>query len=92
MYVAASDDGWNIASIFTYAVVNIECWHLVSADYDVDQWVDGDGLDGHEEFALSLRTIAGSCIKYLFINTYTSDVDDAQTKADVSHKIELKAN
>ena len=90
--VAASDDGWNIASIVTYAVVDAECWQLISADYDVNQWVDGDGLDEHEEFVLSLRTIAGSCIKYLFISAYTSSANNAQTKADVSHKIELKAD
>ena len=90
--VAASDDGWNIASIFTYAVVDAECWQLISADYDVNQWVDGDGNDEHEEFVLSLRTIAGSCIKYLFVSAYTSDVNNAQTKDDVSHEIELKAD
>ena len=90
--VAASDDGWNIGSITTFAVVSSDCKKLITADYDVNRWVDGDGDDEHLEFALSLLTAAGPCINYLFVDAHTSDVVHDHTQADVSHTVELKAD
>ena len=90
--VAASDDGWNVGSITTFAVVSSDCKKLISADYDVNQWVDGNGADGHVEFVLSLLTTAGPCINYLYVDAHTSDVLNSHTQADVSHTVELKAD
>ena len=90
--VGASDNGWNIGSISTFAAVSSDCWECLSADYNVDRWIDGDGDDEHLEFALSLKTTTGPCINYLYVDAYTSDMKNAHTKADVTHKIELKAN
>ena len=90
--VAASDDGWNIGSITTFAVVSSDCKKLISADYDVNQWVDGNGADEHLKFVLSLLTTAGPCINYLYVDAHTSDVLNSPTQAGVSHTVELKAD
>ena len=87
-----SNDAWNIGSIFTFAAVDGDCWEMVSADYNIDQWVDGDGAAENRGFALSLTTTCGPCINYLYVMAYTSDGATSQTKYDVNHTIELTAD
>ena len=92
--IQGSNDGWNIGSIATFAVTDSECWELISSDYSINQWVDGDGFEQHKEFVLSLKTTAGPCINYLYIWVYTSSLGHNHTEDDhdVSHEIELKAD
>lgn len=90
--VPDSNDAWNIGSIATFAVVNSDCWELISADYSVNQWVDGDGAAQNREFVLSLTTSAGPCINYLRVMAYTSDGATSQTNANVAHEVELTAD
>ena len=85
-----SNDGWNIESIVTFAVVDLNNWELTSADFNVYQWIDGDDAEAHKEFTLSLHTFTGQCIHYLYVMAHTSDVNHGD--ADSGHKIELKAN
>ena len=57
-----TNDGWNIESIVTFAVVS-EYWELTSADFNVFRWIDGDSKEEeHREFTLSLLTSTGKCI------------------------------
>ena len=86
--VAASNDGWNIDSIVSFAVTD-DCQQQISGDYTVNQWIDGNGANDSLEYKLSLLTTTGSCIRFLRILAYTSNIRDSQTRADVSHKIEL---
>ena len=62
-----NNDGWNIDSIVTFAVVNQNSWELTSADFDVFQWIDGDSTPHDREFTLSLHTSdhEGQCICFL---------------------------
>ena len=60
-----SNDGWNIDSIVTFAVVDQNSWELISADFDVFQWIDGDSEANEREFTLDLQTSGGQC-SYLF--------------------------
>ena len=48
------NDGWNIESIVTFAVVDQYIWSLTSADFNVNQWIDGDGANSYKEFTLSV--------------------------------------
>ena len=89
--VADSNDAWNIGSIVTFAVTD-DCQQQISGDYTVDQWIDGNGADSSLEYKLSLTTTAGSCIRYLRVLAYTSDIGGSQTGAGVSHIIELKVD
>ena len=51
----SSNDGWNIESIVTFAVVDKSSWELISSDFNsVFQWIDGDYGEDRKEFALSL--------------------------------------
>ena len=86
--VAASNDGWIIGSIVTFAVTE-ECQQQISGDYTINQWIDGDRTSDSLEYKLSLMTTTGSCVRFLRILAYTSNVRDSITGADVSHKIEL---
>ena len=54
-----NNDGWNIDSIVTFAVVDQNSWELTSADFDVFQWIDGDSEANEREFTLSLQTSGG---------------------------------
>ena len=87
---ANSNDGWNIGSIVTFAVNDNDCFEQISADYNIDQWIDGNGDHDSKGYKLSLTTTAGSCINYLRVLAYTSNVKDSQTAGN--HEIELKAN
>ena len=87
---ANSDDAWNIGSIVTFAVSDNDCNEQISADYSIDQWIDGNGANDSKEYKLSLTTTAGSCINYLRILAYTSNVGHSQSTGD--HEIELKAD
>ena len=89
--VAGSTDAWNINSIVTYAVIDSECWQLMSADYNVDQWIDDSDVKGRREFLLSLTTI-GPCMQYLYVMAYTSGDTRSETQPTVNHKIEIKAD
>ena len=51
-----SNDGWNIDSIVTFAVVDQNSWELTTADFNVFQWIDGDSAAYDREFTLSLHT------------------------------------
>ena len=84
-----SNDGWNIKSIVTFAVVNQNEWEMTSADFDVFQWIDGDSDTAHKEFVLSLHISTGRCIRFLYVVAYTTGVKNAG--ADSSHRIELRA-
>ena len=84
-----SNDGWNIKSIVTFAVVNQNEWEMTSADFDVFQWIDGDSDTAHKEFVLSLHISTGRCIRFLYVVAYTTGVKNAG--ADSSHRIELQA-
>ena len=83
---ADSDNEWNIGSIVTFAVIDIDHWELISADYNVNQWVDGySKVEGRETFMLSLTT-TGPCINYLYVIAYTSNSSkDSGTQDIVSH-------
>ena len=63
-----SNDGWNIDSIVTFAVVDQNSWELTSADFNVFQWIDGDSAAHDREFTLSLHTSdhEGQCICFLY--------------------------
>ena len=88
-----SNDAWNIGSIVIFAAVDDNgCWEMICADYNIDQWVDGDGDIKNRGFALSLTTTDGPCINYLYVMAYTSDGSTSQTKDDVNHEIELTAD
>ena len=83
-----NNDGWNIESIVTFAVVNRYYWELISSDLNVFQWIDSD-LEAYKEFTLSLRTSTGQCIHFLYIMGYTSSRPGGG--ADYRHRIELRA-
>ena len=87
--LAASVDGWSIESIVTFAVVNKTVWQQLSADYNVNEWVDLNSGEQHKEFALSLTTTS-PCIHYLYIMAYTSD--KLFSGSDQKHRIEIQAN
>ena len=89
--VAGSTDGWNIDSIVTYAVIDSECWQLMSTDYNVDQWIDDSDVKGRREFLLSLTTV-GPCMQYLYVMAYTSGDKRSDTQPTVNHAIEIRAN
>ena len=84
-----SNDGWNIKSIVTFAVVNKNEWEMTSADFNVFQWIDGDSHATHKEFILSLHISTGHCINFLYVVAYTTGIKHAG--ADSSHRIELRA-
>ena len=89
---ANSDDAWNIGSIVTFAANKNDCWEQISADYNIDQWIDGNGANDSKGYKLSLTTTAGSCINYLRVLAYTSNERDSQTTTTGNHEIELKAD
>ena len=49
-----SNDGWNIASIVTFLVVNPYYWELSSVDFDINRWIDGNGDSSHKQYTLTL--------------------------------------
>ena len=61
--LAGSNDGWNIESIVTFAVVNRYNWELISADLNMFQWNDIE-VEAQKEFTLSLRTSPKRCLLY----------------------------
>ena len=63
-------------------------WELTSADFNVFQWIDGDGAESHKEFTLTLCTSTWQCIHYLYVIALTSDAKHGG--ADSSHQIELQ--
>ena len=83
-----SNDGWNIESIVTFAVVNQNNWELTSADFNVFRWIDGNGAESHKEFTLTLRASSWQCIHYLYVMAHTSGVKHGD--ADSDHRIELR--
>ena len=87
--LGGSIDGWNIESIVTFAVVNETVWQQLSADYNVNEWVDLNSGEQRKEFTLSLTT-AGPCIHYLYVMAYTSD--KLFSGSDQKHRIEMQAN
>ena len=87
--VAGSIDGWNIESIVTFAVVNKTNWKHISADYNVNKWVDLNSGAERKEFPLSL-IIATPCIQYLYVMAYTSD--KLFSGSDQKHRIEIQAS
>ena len=58
----SNSNAWNIESIVTFAVVS-EYWELISVDFNVTQWIDGDEC---REFTLPLLTSTGKCICLLY--------------------------
>ena len=87
---ANSNDAWNIGSVVIFAVSDNDCFEQISADYNIDQWIDGNGADDSKGYKLSLTTTAGSCINYLRVLAYTSNVRYSETTGN--HTIELKAD
>ena len=83
-----SNDGWNIESIVTFAVVDKRSWELISSDFNIFQWIDGDFGEDRKEFTLSLRLSSAQCIRYLYIMAHTSDLKYSETNG--THKVELK--
>ena len=94
--VAASDDGWNIGSIATFAVTDDGCQEQISGDYTINQWIENDRSTDRFEYRLSLMTTctacpaACSCFRDLLILAYTSDIENSQTSGN--HEIELTVN
>ena len=88
--IANSNDAWNIGSIVTFAVNDNDCREQISADYSIDQWIDGNGAAENVEYQLSLTTTTGSCINYLHVVAYTSNVGNSATTGN--HTVELKAD
>ena len=87
--VAGSIDGWNIESIVTFAVANKTVWQQLSADYNMNEWVDLNSGEQRKEFVLSLTTTS-PCIHYLYVMAYTSD--KLFSGSDSKHRIEVQAN
>jgi len=52
--LADSNDGWNIASIVTFLVINPYYWELSSVDFGINQWIDGNGEPSHKQYMLTL--------------------------------------
>ena len=51
--VEDGNDGWNIGSIVTL-VSDSSNVQLLTRDFNVNRWIDGDGSSSHEQFDLSL--------------------------------------
>ena len=83
-----SNDSWNIESIVTFAVVDKSSWELISSDFNVFQWIDGDYGEDRKEFTLSLCLFSAQCIRYLYIMAHTSDLKHSETNG--TYKVELK--
>ena len=66
-----NNNGWNIESIVTFAVVNQTIWEMTSADFNVYQWIDGDSDATMKEFSLSLHTSTGQCIHFLYVIAFS---------------------
>lgn len=61
--VAKGDDGWNIKSIVTWVQDTNNMTHLLTEDFDVYRWVDGDDNLDYLHFRLTLsRDDVGSGI------------------------------
>ena len=52
--LANSTDGWNIASIVTFLVINPYYWELSSVDFGINQWIDGNGEPSKRQYMLTL--------------------------------------
>ena len=51
--VPGGNDGWNIGSIVTL-VSDSSNVQLLTRDFNVNRWIDGDGASSHKKFDLSL--------------------------------------
>ena len=66
--IANGNDGWNIGSIVTLVSdpVNIQ---LLTRDFDINRWIDGDGASSHRRFDLTLsrsQVNAGECNAHVY--------------------------
>ena len=52
--VEGSNDGWNIDSVVTYAVYAHRRYRLLSVDFDVNKWIDGDTTERNKRLQLTL--------------------------------------
>ena len=59
--VESGNDGWNIATVVTL-VSNSSHYQVLTQDFDVNRWVDGDDLEAHRRFDLNF---AGKSILYV---------------------------
>ena len=62
--VENGNDGWNIGSIVTL-VSDSRNIQMLTRDFDVNRWIDGDGDASHRRFVLTLslsEVNAGECI------------------------------
>ena len=49
----SSDDGWNIESIATFVKDTAGGFEVLTQDFDIYRWVDGDGDSSHRHFDLT---------------------------------------
>ena len=86
--VGSSEDGWNIDSIATFAVVNKK-WAQTSADLEAYRWVRY--FSSIIIFPLSIKPDAVpyyTCFRHLYLMAFTSGIDYAGS--DGIHMIEIK--
>ena len=84
-----NNDGRNVESIVTFAVVNQTIWEMTGADFNVYQWIDGDSDATMKEFLLSFHTSTGQCINSLYVIAFTTGARNSG--ADQVYRIELRA-
>ena len=53
--IESSNDGWNIQSIVTIVRDQYGGFQLLTRDFDVNQWIDGNAHHSHERFELTLN-------------------------------------
>ena len=71
-----NNDGWNIDSIVTFVVDDQNNYELISADFDIFQWIDGDSTADERELTLYDE---GQCI--FFLHSYIDRLNIRQCKA-----------
>ena len=68
--VANGNDGWNIQSTVTLvSESNVDRIQVLSQNFDVFYWIDGDGdrLDGHFNLALSTADISPGTFYFMCV-------------------------
>ena len=51
--IESSNDGWNIESIATFVKGSGGGFQVLTQDFDVYRWIDGDGDSSHRRFDLT---------------------------------------
>ena len=62
--IATNADGWNIDSILTIGSMSTGFRVVLTADYDVNRWVDGDSAPENKRFDLQVYHFSGESGTY----------------------------